>query len=417
MLLAAFVGLPRRLTLGPISGVGALTLVQVVLLAIGIVGSRAYPQRLVLRLIPYGCFLLWAAASMVWAPPSLEGAQNMVVYTLFAFALLLAGTLARRDAATMERLIQRSAGWIDWVTLSLVAWDVLTKGLPNDPEEGWSLGPRPLAVLGVLMLSWHLSCWYHDSRRSRISIILWLLAILLSMSRTCIAVALLLLGAVVLFQTRFRTSRAMLSAPALGVAASVTLGLILYSSAFTDRFFGGVSTQKFEVGGLSINSSGRINMWRATIESAMQSPIVGQGLGSSQELIQTLFPRLGHPHNDYLRVWHDLGAVGIALLLSGLLLWLWVLCRSWYLAEKGGRKPARIELAGCLLIVGLLLVMVPDNALIYAFIMGPAGVLIGAGLGCRTVPAGRRVPGVNGSLVTSEGPPYRAMWTQGARDL
>jgi len=420
MLVSAFVGLPRRVTLGPISGVGALTLVQVVILGMGVAGSRAYPKRLILRLVPYAGFLLWAAASMLWAPPSLEGAQNMVVYALFALALLLAGTLARRNTATMERLIQRSARWIDWVTLSLVAWDVVTKGLPNDPEEGWSVGPRPLAVLGVLMLSWHLSCWYHDPRRSRIPIVLWMLAILMSMSRTCIAVALLLLGVVVLCQTRFRTSRAMLSGPALGVAAAVTLGLILYSSAFNDRFFGGVSTQKFEVGGLEINSSGRINMWKATIESALNSPVVGQGLGSSQTLIQSLFPRLGHPHNDYLRVWHDLGAIGVTLLLCALLSWLWILGRTWYLTEKAGRKPARIELAGCLLLIALLLVMVPDNALIYAFIMGPAGVLIGAGLGASAGTSVRPIQSSGGALAfggaAGPGPGERSLRFARARE-
>jgi O-antigen ligase len=254
-------------------------------------------------------------------------------------------------------------------------------GLPNDPEEGWLIGPRPLAVLGVVMLSWHLSCWYFDSRRSRLSIALWLLAILLSMSRTCIAVALLLLGTVVLLQTRFRTSRAALSAPALAVAASLTFGLVVYSSAFNDRFFGGVSTQKFEVGGLQINSSGRINMWSATIKSAMESPVIGKGLGSSQELITALFPRLGHPHNDYLRVWHDLGAVGVILLVAAMISWLWILFRAWHAAEKHHAKDARLELSALLLVVALMLVMVPDNALIYSFIMGPAGVLIGSGLG------------------------------------
>jgi O-antigen ligase len=383
LLVSAFVGLPRRLTIGPISGVGALTIVQVILLGVGILACTGYPKRLLFRIGLYWCFLMWAMASMLWASPSFEGAQNGVVYLQFGLTLLLSGTLARRDPLRMERLISGGVRWIDWVALTLVLRDVVMNGLPNDPEEGWLVGPRPLAVLGVVMLSWHLSCWYFDSRRSRLSIALWLLAILLSMSRTCIAVALVLVGLVVLLQTRFRPSRAALSAPALLVAASLTLGLVVYSSAFNERFFGGVSTQKFEVAGLQINSSGRINMWSATITSALDSPIVGQGMGSSQQLIERLFPRLGHPHNDYLRVWHDLGAVGVALLITAMASWMRVLWRGWYEAERGGTRRAIFELSAMLLLVGLMLVMVPDNALIYSFIMGPAGVLIGCGLGVR----------------------------------
>ena len=58
-----------------------------------------------------------------------------------------------------------------------------------------------------------------------------------------------------------------------------------------------------------------MNMWAATIESARHHPLVGQGLGSSQDLIERLFG-LAHPHNDYLRLWHDLGLVGLLLLVS-----------------------------------------------------------------------------------------------------
>ena len=134
-------------------------------------------------------------------------------------------------------------------------------------------------------------------------------------------------------------------------------------------------------------------MWSATITSALDSPIVGQGMGSSQQLIERLFPRLGHPHNDYLRVWHDLGAVGVALLIAAMASWVRVLCHDWYEAERVGTRCAIFELSAMLLLVGLMLVMVPDNALIYSFIMGPAGILIGCGLGVRRMLA-RAMSGV-----------------------
>jgi O-antigen ligase len=383
LFISAFVALPKLLDLGPISGMGALTVAQVILLGLGILVSSSYPKRLLLRAVPYGCFIVWAAISPLWAAPSFQGVQNAIVYLLFGFALILAGTLAARNPSLMENLIGRAAGWVDCIALGLVLRDALANGLPNDPEEGWLVGPRPLAVLGLVMLSWHLSRWYFGSRRSRLLIALWLFAIVLSMSRAAIAVALLLIGVVVLLQMRFRPFRAAMSLPSLVVAASLTVSLVMYSTAFNDRFFAGASTQKVEVGGLLINTSGRINMWGATIRSAQESPIVGQGLGSSQRLIESMFANLGHPHNDYLRVWHDLGVVGVLFLIATMGSWLWILFRAWYEAEKRGSRAARLELAALLLLLALVLMMVPANALIYSTIMGPAGVLIGSGLGVR----------------------------------
>ena len=133
---------------------GALTIVKVILLGVGILACTGYPKRLLFRIALYWCFLMWAMASVLWATPSLEGAQNGVVYLQFGLTLLLSGTLARRDPLRMERLISSGVRWIDWVALTLVLRDLVMNGLPNDPEEGWLVGPRPLAVLGVVMLSW-----------------------------------------------------------------------------------------------------------------------------------------------------------------------------------------------------------------------------------------------------------------------
>jgi O-antigen ligase/polysaccharide polymerase Wzy-like membrane protein len=383
LFLSAFVALPRRLSVGPLSALGALTIVEVSLLALGVAACARYPKRLLVRALPYGCFLSWAAVSPFWAPPIFQGMQNGVVYLLFGCALLLSGTLTARNPSLMEDLIGRGVRWIDWIALTLVLRDVLVNGLPNDPEEGWLVGPRPLAVLGLVMLSWHLSRWYFGSKRSRLLIGLWLLAILASMSRTGMGVGLFLVGLVVLLQARFRPSRTALSLPALLVAASFTVGLVLYSTAFNDRFFGGERTQKIEIAGFQINTSGRINLWGATIASARESPLLGKGLGSSQHLIEGLYQGLGHPHNDYLRVWHDLGVVGLLLLMTTLASWLWILFRAWYKAEKRRQAAAHLELTALLLLLALMLVMVPDNALIYSFIMGPAGILVGSGLGVR----------------------------------
>ena len=58
----------------------------------------------------------------------------------------------------------------------------------------------------------------------------------------------------------------------------------------------------------------RLIHWRSVLKEIQKSPLVGHGLGSSSDisLIEGYLP-----HNDYLRVLVDLGAVGFILLITG----------------------------------------------------------------------------------------------------
>jgi O-antigen ligase len=90
---------------------------------------------------------------------------------------------------------------------------------------------------------------------------------------------------------------------------------------------------------------------------------------------------VGHPHNDYLRLWHDLGLVGLGLFVLALASWGLILARGVYPAVTRGGQAAYMELAGLLALLALTLAIVTDNALVYPAVMAPMGILIGAGLG------------------------------------
>jgi len=376
----AFVSLPQVVRLGPVTGLGLLTVMMLGITGFAMVACRAYPKGLLWRVLPYAAFILWACLSGLWALPDREGAQNLFVYILFGMCVVLAGTLASRDGQGMVVVLRRGFRLIDYIALSLVAIELLLRGLPSGPDYGgWVLQPRPVANVGLVALSWHLARWYFGDRRARINIGAWLLAITLTLSRTGIGVSLLLIGCVILLQLRFRLRRALFSAPVLIGALCVALGLVFFVKPFYDRFFTGDTQLK--VGGVSINVSGRARVWDAVIESAWQKPYLGHGLGSSQAVTEQFFENISHPHNDYLRVWHDLGFVGLAPLLLALASWLWILARAAYRAERARGPSAEPEFAGALAMIGLMIIMIPDNALIYAFVMGPAGVLVGVGLG------------------------------------
>jgi O-antigen ligase len=146
----------------------------------------------------------------------------------------------------------------------------------------------------------------------------------------------------------------------------------------------------------------RTPIWRRVAVSASTAPVLGQGPGSSQigpalrywwqpppdrllpsarryEWWQYWAP---HPHNEYLRVLHDLGAVGAALFGGTLAAWMRTLYQGWRRASATGEwRAGALELGGLLALVALLLVMMTDNPLVYPFVIAPVGVLIGTGLG------------------------------------
>ena len=417
MFLAAFGSLPRKIVVGNMTAMGALTIVEVGAGAAGLLACGRYPKWLLLRTAPYLLLLLWAALSIIWAPPSKDGFQNAIVYSLFGVMALFSGTLTARDPGRVDRLIDRGIGWISPVALTFVAAELATKGVPADLEESWWIGPRPVAILGVVVLSRYLARWYYGDKRARIWIVLWLAAIVMTISRAATATALLLIGTLVLAQMRFQRRRAALTLPlALGaVALVVTLALVW--SPFYQRMFTG--DPAIQVGGTPINVAGRARMWDLVVSSGREHPWIGQGLGTSQSVVSTGLAdtrgQMSQPHNDYLRIWHDLGFVGLAFHLGAIGLWIWLLGRDWYAAERRLRQPALLELTGLLIMIGLSVVEITDNAIIYQAVMGTAGTLVGAGLGRSNATAGIRLPPLWRTLIGCRG--LGALWSPARRGL
>jgi len=95
------------------------------------------------------------------------------------------------------------------------------------------------------------------------------------------------------------------------------------------------------------NSRARIELWQAFSDVARRYPVFGTGFASSPHMgshpvaaeISPAYRKLlnvGHPHNAFLQVWVELGAVG-ALFLTGLVLWV---------LECLSGAPAHIRRAG-----------------------------------------------------------------------
>jgi O-antigen ligase len=382
---AAFGNLPQKVDFGIMSGMGVLTILEVGLALGGLLACRGYPRSLVEQWAPYAVFLSWSGLTTLWAPPGVEGVQNALVFALFGLMLLLGGTLAVRDPGRLLRTVDGGLLWISVVSLALVGYELSRQGLPTDSDEAWVIGPRPVAILGLVVLSRLFTRWYYGEPGVRLLLVLWMAAIVASISRTAIATGFTLLAVMMLAQARFRRRRLALTLPVTVTSVMVVLVLALTWTPFYQRMFTGDAA--LAVGGTKINVSGRANMWRAVIASAREHPIIGNGLGSAQDVVAMAFrdtpSQMSQPHNDYLRLWNDLGAVGLLCFLAAVAGWMWILGRGWYVRERAGRGSPGLELTGFLVLLSLSVVELTDNPIVYQTVMGPAGLLIGAALGAR----------------------------------
>lgn len=392
MLVAATVDMLRVVQLGPITGLGFVTMLEIALVALTLPMVRAYPRVLVRRLAPWGALLGWALISTAWHVPAIDGAQNGLVYLLFGLLLLTAGIWATRRRETAERVIDGAVVAMTVIGLGLALVNVGPKGWPQAAPRGagwWYVNPRPYALMGLVPLAWHLARWYHGRRWDVLPVALWVAAIFVSLSRTATATAMLLVALVVglhlrrgRIEGRRTTAVERLLLTAVPIAAIVAA---VHFQPFNERLVerstrigGGVVTSETRV-----RDSGRLNIWSAVLASTMKSPVFGQGLGTADVAINEVYEEVAHPHDDYLRIWHDLGLVGLACLLLSLGGWFRALYRDWQWSMHGASDDGRLELAALLALAGLALGMITDNSLVYACVMAPVGVIVGAALGGR----------------------------------
>lgn len=154
--------------------------------------------------------------------------------------------------------------------------------------------------------------------------------------------------------------------------AGFTLGLLLAIVAYN------VLQRLFFEGGSgidAINMNGRMEIWSGLLEEGVRSYLIGNGFGAAHAYIISSGVGRGigiQPHNDYLKIFFNTGTFGLALfiLLSAMI---------WREIGKHTQKPSappRILLAARMYMIGLLILMLTDNVIIYHFYTYPAILLI-----------------------------------------
>lgn len=374
MLIGATVDILGHFELGEISLMGVATVfVSLASWSMWLTRPRFVPNvRKVM--VPWSLYVSLSLISLVLGGFSTGGFQYFLVTVGFLGLLVVSANMSSMSLEAVTH-VGHMIGRSSWIAAALF----LMAPLLGQIDERLSISSRSYALFALFGVSWFIAGARYGDSKGLLQALGIALVIAASLSRTATAVALLLL---VISRFNPRSIRGWLGSVLAG-AIGLTAAYVAFTrvDAIRERFTeGDVSLQ---IAGVSINATGRTEIWERTMESYRESPWVGQGLGSASRVVEAQFPGLGHPHNDYLRILHDVGLVGLVIWFACQFVLVGLVARAWWKADKVRDVEARIHLTALLSLIAVSITMLTDNIVVYAFYMLPLGVIIGTSLGIQ----------------------------------
>jgi O-antigen ligase len=383
VLSSALVDLPGKVPLGGFTANAGLTFAYAFFGALIVaLWPRSTARQAARALTPFmGLVLLGLLSTFGWGEQSIAAIQSILVLFVFIVSVLCGFAIAENELVP-GRFAAKAFGTGSIVALALYAASVAAGGVGS----GAVIGTRSFALFALLVISWGVAGWRYHARLGRTLTLLSGILILLSLSRMAFAAALVV---VCIAWLNPRTIGGWFRFIAV---IGVTLGIAYFAVQEIEPLRERIYTGELQSigGGVSINFSGRSELWPTTWHSYLTSPYIGHGAGSADNLITRVFSKaIGHPHNDYLTLLHDYGLLGACLWVigyGGLLIRSW---RSWQRpgtgVEHGGVSASngdrRIHAAAFLSLFGVAIAMITDNPIDYLFVLGPLGVLVGVSMG------------------------------------
>jgi O-antigen ligase len=355
------------------SGQGLLTILYAIA-AMGLLLGSGKISTTGLKVVwPFIALVTWALTTMFWYTPSINGIQNVLCLTSFIGLALLATGMS--ETWEIQASIEMFFRYGIWCAAAAYAWCLWTDGFGTER----TIGPRSFGIVALFGVAWYASRWRFGKPRALVLTALLLLEIGASLSRVALVTGLVMLTLGRVSATVKGWLWGLLS---LGLAVAGFWWMFNSIDPLRDHFL--LGDARLRVGDVAINVSGRSAIWRVTYDSFLDSPWVGKGAGSASHLVLERFRTIGHPHNDYLRVMHDYGIVGLSLWLLAWLRVLWHLWAQARFSEKWGRADAQLQFAAFLGTLGTCLMMITDNPMTYVFVMAPLGVMVGAATGAAS---------------------------------
>jgi hypothetical protein len=337
------------------------------------IGAHLRESRLALSQAfrSFALFAAFAAVRLMDAPDKVIAVKEVVLF---------ATPLAIGIVAWISLVHGLAKSWIEkqllispLLVLTFLAFEALS-GKAGYDHSGLdsSLGRGPIALFALPILALALSFWRYEKEKKwpLLATMLSLGLVLLTVERMASAVALLVLIPLRFVKFERRIIRNVLLWLSVAFLAAL---LLLQVPAVRYRFFEDKEKPVFAQRETMINTSGRTLIWLVTIDHALNKPFLGHGTGSSEVLLRGAL-EMDHPLDEYLRVWHDLGIIGVALFL---LAWFGRLFRHLKLWRSLDDSPelARPHMAAALACLALVLSFLTDNSLIYTSAQIPAFLL------------------------------------------
>lgn len=189
------------------------------------------------------------------------------------------------------------------------------------------------------------------------------------MSETRITWVAMVIGVLVIEGLLGKNTRRLMRVAGVTVAVVVVFFYVMqHSIGLQRRFFGSELDPSSSLLDLAqnVNVTGRNLVWAVVYgDYWSHNRWIGQGAGSSARFLAGAFEESGIPHNEYLRVLHDTGAVGLVLFLAGII-GLFRLLQS--LLGKSVTEQQRLCVGVALFIlIGYIVIAITDNPLDYYF--------------------------------------------------
>lgn len=379
VILSGATDLLRRVSAGPLTLQGVMTIVLGVG-CLGLVLTRGKLPKFTWTAIPLVVFLVVGALSCYINLPISQIAfkdqtQSLLVYALFVGTLLLSAGEAYRSPVEPPWYLSEGFTKSAQLSMMLYGFGILTEG----PGSKGIMGPRSFAIYAIVAAGWLLACSKHRSFKGAGWMAMGLTTLVaFSFSRTATVICLLLYP---LSQISPRDSKSWFRVGlTMGFISLIAYLTFTYVEPIRNRFTD--VGDSGSIGSVKVNTSGRDRIWESVSISAAESPVVGKGPGSvAIPVVKANQSANGHPHNDYLRLLHDFGWVGLGLWLTSYIAILLQSWNNWAWAEQFDPMTAHVYEASVLSLLAVAFMMVTDNVVVYQFAMAPLGILVGASIG------------------------------------
>ena len=347
----------------------------------------------------YIAFLVWITFSLLYTPHLLTGLRLLfkLLYPLFVFVLY---KWLERQGEVDEKWLIRVLLWTFIVTTSLI-YITYFAGIHFISSEteinvysslvsptgffrfssslGYTPNPLGLVMAVATLIAVYALLKHKHKLLATLSMFLTFIIMFLTYSRMAFATFFIAVIALLFMEKKY-------------VYAGITLLLCVllffltpyYQRTFFEQFDASLYGDRFEredpeegvlrrgdresgsgdrvsLGAFHLNLQGRELFWVPVWSSFVESPIVGHGLGSSEELLKRTYPNrssLYAVHNDYLRIAADTGLIGLILFVVFIGVMAGVL---WQLTRRGSRMAP----LGLSVLTVYVLSMLTDNTLDY----------------------------------------------------